>query len=421
MLKGVDTFMKFSKQEKSWIMYDWANSAYSMAITSVILPIFFKSVAAAQMTDTQSTALWGYANTFEAILVAMLAPILGTIADYKGYKKKFFTFFFIIGVVFTFSLVLVNEGNWLLCLVLYVLTAIGFSGANIFYDSFLTDVTSNERMDAVSTYGYGYGYIGSTIPFIISIVFILKPEMFGISSLTATRLAFIITAIWWSIFTLPLIKNVKQTYFIEKEPKPLANSFKRLGITFQNIQKYKTVWVFLIAYFFYIDGVSTIIKMATSYGIDIGIGQSTLIIVLLWVQIVAFPFAILFGKFAKKLSGKKMIFIGIMVYITVTILASFMYAEWHFWVIATLVGMAQGGIQALSRSYFGKIIPKDRSNEFFGFYNIFGKFAAIIGPSLVGTFGLLFNDSRKGILSLLILFGVGAIMLLRVPEETIVV
>ncbi len=405
-----------TKQEKSWIMYDWANSAYSIAITTAILPVFFKSVAAKGLAPSLSTAYWGYTNSIATLFVSILAPILGAIADYKGKKKKFFTSFLLIGVISTALLSFVGEGSWVYCSIIYTLSAIGFSGSNIFYDSFLTDVTTEDKMDDISSKGFGYGYIGSCIPFIISMILIKKPDLIGLDVIGATRVAFIITALWWFFFSLPMLKNVNQEYYIEPEPHAIKNSFKRLIKTLKNITGYKNTFIFLLSYFFYIDGVNTIIKMATSYGTDIGLDASKLMIILLVLQIVAFPSAIIYGKLANKYSPRKMILVGIITYTFISVFGYFVQTELHYWILAFLVGSAQGGIQALSRSYFGKLIPKENSSEFFGIYNIVGKFSAIFGPLLMGITTQITGNSRTGVLSLIILFAIGLALFLKVND-----
>jgi UMF1 family MFS transporter len=411
---------KLTETEKSWALYDWANSAYSMTITTAILPLYFKSIFQnAGGSAATSTAYWGYASSIATLLLAIIAPILGTVADYKGYKKKFFSMFFIIGIVTTAMLALVPDTNWVMLLVLYVLTTIGFSGANVFYDAFLVDVTTEERMDKVSTWGFALGYIGSTIPFIISmaIVMLAQKEMLPISVSTGSKIAFVITSVWWLIFTIPMLKKVHQVHGIDMEPNPIVKSFERIGRTFKNIKQHRKVFLFLLAYFFYIDGVDTIIKMASSYGADLGIDSATLLIVLLATQFVAFPFAILYGKLSEKYRGKKMIFVGIVMYTLICIYAYFLKTKLDFWILALLVGTSQGGIQALSRSYFGKLVPKENANEFFGFYNIFGKFAAVMGPFLVGIVTQLTGKTNNGVFSIIILFIVGGVLLTRVPKD----
>jgi MFS transporter, UMF1 family len=409
----------FTKQEKSWMFYDWANSAYSIIISTAVFPLFYKASATkAGINAADSTAYLGYTIAISTLILAMLGPILGTIADYKGYKKKFFASFFTLGVTFTALLTFIPNDNWLLLLICYTITAIGFNGANVFYDAFIVDVTSEDRMNKVSARGFGLGYIGSTIPFIISIAIIVlaQQEILPISTTLASQIAFLITAAWWGIFAIPLLRNVRQNYFIEPEPNPVLNSFKRLGKTFKNIRQYRALFLFLLAYFFYIDGVGTIITMSTAYGSDLGISSTNLLIILFVTQVVAAPFAIIYGKLADKFSGKKMLYVGIVIYMIVCIYAYFLESTLDFWILAMLVASSQGGIQALSRSYFAKLVPKENSNEFFGFYNIFGKFASIMGPLLVGLTAQITGRSNMGVFSLIILFVIGIFFLSRVSE-----
>ncbi|MBD7912429.1 MULTISPECIES: MFS transporter [Clostridium] len=410
-----------NKEEKSWAFYDWGNSAYSMIITSTILPIYFKLAAQeGGVPLTDSTAYWGYAVSISTLIVSILAPILGAIADYKGYKKNFFKLFFTLGVISTLCLAMVPSDKPLILLIMYAFTVVGFSGANIFYDSFLVDVTDESRMDKVSASGFALGYVGSTIPFVISIIIVLlsQKEVIPFSLSLSCKITFLITALWWGIFTLPLLKNVNQKYYIEKEPKIVVNSFKRIIETFKNIKSHKNIFIFLIAYFFYIDGVDTIINMATSYGTDLGISMTSLLIILLLTQFVAVPFTLIYGKLAKKVGTKKMLFVGIITYTTICIYAYFIKTALDFWILAMAVGSAQGGIQAISRSYFAKLVPKSKSNEFFGFYNIFGKFAAIMGPALVGIVTQVTGETNKGLISLVILFLIGGVILSQVECNT---
>ncbi|WP_139365716.1 MFS transporter [Shouchella patagoniensis] len=413
---------QFTKEESSWMLYDWANSAYSIIITTAVFPLFFKAVATdAGISDVNSTAYLGYTIAIATFILAMLSPILGTIADYKGLKKRFFAFFFAIGVGSTAMMAFVPGDNWLTFLILYTITAVGFAGANIFYDAFLVDVSKEEKMHDVSSRGYGLGYIGSCIPFLISIAIIVlaQMEIIPISFGAASKIAFLITALWWGLFTIPLFKHVKQHYYIERVPNPISTSFKRLGHTFKEMKQYRPLFLFLLAYFFYIDGVGTIIKMSTAYGSDLGISATDLLIVLFITQIVAAPFSILYGRLAQRFTGKKMLYVGICVYIIVCIYAFFLRTTFDFWILAMLVATSQGGIQALSRSYFAKLIPKHKSNEFFGFYNVFGKFAAIMGPLLLGITAQLTGNTNAGVFSLVILFIIGLVLLAMVPETSI--
>lgn len=412
---------RMSKQEKSWALYDWANSAYSILITTAIFPLYFKAAAKdAGLAATTSTAYWGYANSIATLLISLCAPILGSIADFKGLKKRLFTFFFALGIVFTLLLAVVPSNQWLFLLICYMLTVIGFGGTNIFYDAFLVDVTTEERMNQLSSRGYAMGYIGSTIPFIISIALIIlsQQHIIPLSVNVASQAAFAITALWWGLFTIPMLKNVKQVYYKDPVPNPISNGFKQLFDTFKKIKLYRPLFLFLIAYFFYIDGVNTIITMSTAYGSDLGITSTNLLIILFATQVVAAPFAILYGKLADKFKGKTMLLVGIFVYIIICTYAYFLKTTIDFWILAMLVASSQGGIQALSRSYFAKLVPKENANEFFGFYSIFYKFAAILGPFLVGFTAQITGNTNSGVFSLILLFIIGGVILLRVPEST---
>lgn len=359
---------RFTKEENSWVFYDWANSAYSIIISTAVFPLFYKAAATkAGVSASDSTAYLGYTVATATFILAILGPILGTIADYQGFKKRFFTFFFSIGVSFTALLAFIPSDKWLLLLITYTIAALGASGANVFYDAFIVDVTSEKRMNKVSARGFGFGYIGSTIPFIISIAIIIlaQQEIVPISVTIASKIAFLITAIWWAVFSIPMFRNVFQRYYIEREPNPVVNSFKRLGKTIKEIRKYRALFLFLLAYFFYIDGVGTVITMSTAYGTDLGITSTNLLIILFATQVVAAPFAILYGKLAEKFSGKTMLFVGIIVYMVVCTYAHFLKTTLDFWILAMLVASSQGGIQALSRAYFAKLVPKKNANEFF--------------------------------------------------------
>ena len=415
---------KMTREEISWILYDVANSAFVLVMITAVMPIYFKDVAAQGIPNTVSTANWGFANSAAALVVALLAPILGTLADYKDRKKLFFLFFLCVGVCFNLSLPFVGTGQWLLCLILFICARVGWAGANIFYDAFLVDVTSHARMDMISARGYAYGYIGSVVPFLIIISLILTAgESNGTLPIFRTRIGFCIVALWWFVLAIPAIKTLKQVHFLEPTPAILTDSFRRLAATFTSIKKHRQAFLFLVAYFFYIDGVGTIISMSTAYGRDLGLGVTLLIVVLLFIQIVAFPFALLYGNLASRFSTRTMLMTGILIYCLVTILAFLLpFIEDSdmktalFWFIAFLVASSMGGVQALSRSYFGRLIPPENSAEFFGFYNVFGKFAAITGPFLMGMVGRLTGDSRWGVLSILILFVFGAYFLTKVED-----
>ncbi len=402
---------KLTREEKSWILYDCGNSAYSMAITTALLPIYFA------MFKQDSGMDLGYFNSLASILVALLSPILGTIADYKDKKKRFFLFFALTGILCTAALAFVPFGNWQALVLFYILSAVGFSGANVFYDSFLVDVSTDEKMDTVSASGFAYGYIASIIPFGISLAVVY---LTGMDKGLGYQIGFIITALWWGTFTLPMIKNVKQRYYVDPTPNPVKQSFLRLYETFKNIRAYKIVFTFLIAYFLYIDGVDTIIKMVVPYATSVlgtELNMFVLLGILLIIQIIAFPCALFYGRLAKKYGARTMIVVGIATYIVSVGFATFISSIAHIFVLGAMVGSAQGGIQALSRSYYAKIIPKENSNEFFGFYNIFGKFAAILGPFIMAALTDLTGNARYSILGILPLFIIGLLVFLSLPKD----
>lgn len=413
---------KFSKEEWSWILYDWANSAFVMTVLSTILPIYFTSmVGESGISRDMASSYWGYLNSFASIIIAILSPIMGSLADYMGLKKKLFAIFSMLGVIFTGILAIVPYGNWQFLMLIYVISLLGFSLGNVFYDSFLTDVSSDDRMDMVSSWGYAMGYIGSTIPFIVCMGLIIasQNDIIALSIVSATRVSFVLTAIWWFIFTLPMLRNVDQIHGKTYEKIQIKDSIRKVRESFVRVKSNRAAFLFLCAYFFYIDGVDTIIRMATSFGTALGIDSSTLLIILLVTQFIAFPFAIIYGKLSQKYEVKKILLFGIGIYIIICIYAFFMNSAREFWILAIMVGSAQGGMQALSRSYFAKLIPKENSNEFFGFYNIFGKFAAIIGPFMIAVTTQLTGDVRNGVLSLIILFIVGGYLLIRTNKSEI--
>lgn len=414
-----------TRTEKSWILYDVANSAFVLVMITAIMPIYFKDVAAHGVAGAVSTANWGFANSAAALVVALLSPLLGALADQRGRKKKFFLFFLFFGLIFNVGLAFVGKGQWLFCLALFVCARVGWAGANVFYDAFLVDVTSRKRMDMISTRGYAYGYIGSVIPFLLVIGLILSAGSVsdGLPVLQ-TRIGFVIVALWWLVFSIPAIRHLKQVHFRPAGKSSITESFRQLAATFKNIRQHRQAFVFLIAYFFYIDGVGTVISMSTAYGRDLGFGVTLLIVVLLFIQVVAFPFALLYGKLAERFSTRTMLQAGIIIYCFITLFAFLLPAiEDHslktaaFWFIALLVASSMGGIQALSRSYFGRLIPAENSAEFFGFYNVFGKFAAITGPLLMGIVGRITGETRWGVLSILVLFVAGAYFLNRVEKD----
>ena len=408
----------YTKEEKSWIFYDWANSAFSAIVAAIILPVFFKSMAESSgVSAVDATAYWGYATSLGTLICAVLAPFLGTLGDFRGMKKKLFTAFMLLGVISTFLLALTN--SWQGLLLFYVLGTLGFSGSCIYYDSFLLDVTDVSRMDRVSSVGYGLGYIGgSTIPLVVSLVLIQFGSGFGIPTMLATKFSFILTAVWWLVFTIPMLRHVQQKHAIEPDRDMFAHTLRNMKDTLSMIVKNRSILFFVIAYFFYIDGVGTIIHMATVFGSSCGLDSMDMMVVLLVVQIVAFPFAILYGRLADRFGSRKMILFGIATYIVVCMLGFNLKEMKDFLLLAVLVGTAQGGIQALSRSFYGKLVPAEHASEYFGFFDVFGKFSAVIGPALFGVVAQLTGVTNYGALAVMFMFILGgAIFMFLVPRN----
>ena len=399
---------KLTKLEKRWILYDVGNSAFVL-LTSTIIPIYYKNIAAASgISDADSTAFFGYATSLVTILVAVLGPVLGTLADTKGFKKPVFTFFMMMGVLGCAGLALPK--TWVAFLAVYVIAKTGLNASLVFYDAMLSDVTTDERMDVVSAQGYAWGYIGSCIPFILSLVFVLCSDAIGISSGTAMAIAFLLNAAWWLLVTLPLLQSYEQKHYVERSPHPVKDSFGRLAKVFGEVRKKPEIWYFLLAFFFYIDGVYTIIDMATSYGKDVGISDTNLLLALLLTQVVAFPCSILVGHLTKKVKSTTLIQISIGGYFGIVLFALQLDKAWEFWFLAVCVAAFQGAIQSLSRSYFARIVPKEKSTEFFGFFDIFGKGAAFMGTMLMGISTQLFDTSRAGVALLAVMFAIGFVL-----------
>ena len=399
---------KLTKLEKYWILYDVGNSAFILLI-STIIPIYFKNIASLDgVTPANSTAYWGYAMSVSTLIVAILGPVLGALADTKGYKKPLFTLFLMLGVLGCASLSIPLP--WIIFLILFVFARVGISGSLIFYDAMLPDVTTDDRMDLLSSHGYAWGYIGSCIPFTASLLLILSAGKIGITSSFATGIAFIINSLWWLLISVPLLRNYKQLNYVEVEKNPVITAFKRIGETFRDVKKHKEIFVFLLAFFFYIDGVHTIIGMATSYGKDVGISDNNLLLALLLTQVVAFPFAIIFGRLSKKYKTTNLISVCILGYFLITLFALQLDKAWEFWFLAVCVAVFQGAIQALSRSYFAKIIPKEKSSEYFGFYDIFGKGASFTGTMLMGITTQITGNSKFGVLVISFMFIIGYII-----------
>ena len=404
---------KLTPREKKWIIYDVGNSAFVLLSTAVI-PIYAKSLMPA---DGNIVSAWGYAQTIASLVIALLMPLLGSIADVQGMKIKFFLGFFGTGVVTCCAMAL--PLTWLPFLVVYILATIGLNGSLTFYDSMLIDTTPNERMDKVSSHGYGWGYIGSTVPFIVCIALIFGgPALpFGWTTTGCTRASFIITAVWWIAFTIPLISSYRQEHYRATRDQlgtAVRGTFRELGGTFRKIVRNKPLWMFMLAFFFYIDGVHTVISMATSYGSALGIDSTQLVLALLVTQFVAFPSAIIYGKLAGRVGTLNMILAAVAAYMGIVLFAAFfLKTAFEFWVLAIMVGLFQGGVQALSRSYFGRIIPKEKSNEYYGFFDIFGRYASVMGTFLVSVVTSLTGNPSLGVLSIGVLLVVGFVLLVR--------
>lgn len=399
---------KLTKSERNWILYDVGNSAFILLV-STIMPIYFNYLSeSAGLTSVEYLAYWGYATSAVTLIVAFGGPILGTLADTKGFKKPIFIFFIAVGVVGCISLGLARQ--WLVFLIIYLIAKVGYSGSLIFYDSMLSDVTTEDRMDHVSSQGYAWGYIGSCIPFVISLLIVLCYDKIGISMEFAMSIAFVITAAWWVLMSLPLLKGYTQIYYIEKKPHAIRESFLRIGRTFRNIKHEKRIFIFLLAFFFYIDGVYTIIDMATAYGSALGLDSTGLLLALLVTQIVAFPCCIIFGRLSQKYSSTALISVCIIAYLGIIVFAVFLTTQTQFWIMAILVGMFQGGVQALSRSYFTKIIPAEQSGEYFGLLDICGKGASFVGTTIVSVFSQLTGNISIGVGMIAVLFVIGLLL-----------
>ena len=446
-------FLKgYTKQEISWMMYDWANSAHSVIVVT-LLPIFFDSVAGYTADSVSSMSTWGYATSIAMAIVALAAPFLGVFGDIRGMRKRLFALFMGVGVVavallsftplmdFTSSTAAAGRVAGLI-LALYIDSVIGFDASAIYYDAFLTDITTEDRMDRVSTMGYGLGYIGgSTIPLVIFLVM----NLVGIPMLTCLAVIFAVTAVWWLGFSLPLLKNCRQTSGKPYEKGDVGRSIRGVGATIREIIANKPILVYILAYFFYIDGVHTVISMATTYGTNLGLDSTGMLLALLLVQVLGLPFCLLYIRLSARFGARTMVGVGVCVYMFICVFAFFMRSLWQFWLLAVLCATSQGGIQALSRSMFGKLLPdKDRSGEFFGFFDIFGKFSSIMGPALVGFVSAVVADGMLraqgltaatataeqvdainaasgpyGILSVLLIIGVGAVLFFAVLPRTL--
>lgn len=408
---------KLNRFEWYWIFYDIGNSGFSLMLAA-ILPLYFNHLAQnAQLTSAQYLAYWGYATSFITLIVGVIGPIFGSIADFKEMKKKLFILFLLMGVLGCYALSLAN--HWLWLLVIYIIAKVGYSSSLIFYDAMLTDITSKERYDRVSALGYAYGYIGSVIPFVLSIALILLKDALHLTLNQAMIGAFIITASWWLLSSLPLLKTYQQKYFIPKQEKIIQTTFQRLQQTLGKIYHQKQIFYYLIAYCLYIDGVNTIIGMATAYGKALGLDNNDLLLALLVTQFVAFPATIAFAHFSKRFATEKVIRLCIFAYIGITLFAVSLVYAIQFWILAILVGLFQGGIQGLSRSYFASMIPANQSGEYFGILDVCGKGAAFVGTFLVSGVTQLTGHEQMGLGVLILIFIAGLYFFQRSLKATV--
>ena len=399
---------RLTGMERAWILYDVGNSAFVLMVATLI-PIFFNALAAdGGLSSVEYLAYWGYAASAVTIITAILSPILGTLADTRGFKKPIFTLCLVVGVAGCCAMGLAK--TWLPFLLIFIFAKVGFSGSLVFYDSMLGDVTTPERMDEVSSRGYAWGYIGSCIPFVVCLALVLGAGAIGISQMTALNIALFITAAWWLVTTLPLLKNYKQLHYVEVEKHAIQQSFARIGHTIRHLHEDKQVFWFLLAFFCYIDGVYTIIDMATAYGTALGLDTTGLLLALLVTQIVAFPSALIFGRLSSKYPSTTLIPVCIAAYAGIAVFAFFLSQQWQFWVLAVIVGMFQGGVQALSRSHFAKITPPEKSGEYFGLFDICGKGASFLGTMIVSVGSQLTGSANVGVGSLIVLFIIGFVL-----------
>ena len=416
---------KLTTLEKGWILYDVGNSAFTLMV-STLIPIFFNALAeSAGVHEDMYLSYWGYAGSIATILVAIIGPVCGAIAD-RNNKRTIFFISLLVGVAACALLGAMN--GWIAFLAMFILARVGYSASIVFYDSMLPEITSEDRMDKISSLGYAYGYIGSVIPFIVCLVLVLMCDSFGLTTGSAMTIAFVLVSVWWVGCSLPLLKNYRQTAFLAPTQAPVKDAFRQLWGTLKAARQEKHIFLYLLSFFFFIDGVYTIIDMATAYGAALGLDTTGLLLALLWTQFVAFPCSVIFGRLSAKHDTGLLIKVCIVAYTGITVFGIFLVSQWQFWVLATLVGMFQGGVQALSRSYLGKIIPAERSGEFYGLMDIFGKGASFVGLAMVSlvsqltagitvdVFGITLQNENLAVGSLIILFIIGYLLFCKADQ-----
>jgi len=408
------------RQVISWALYDWANSAFATTVLAGFFPLFFKKYWSANSDVTVSTFQLGVANASASLVVALLAPVLGAIADRSGARKRYLLLFAGMGIVMTGCLALVGQGQWPIAVFIYLFALVGFSGANVFYDALLLDAAPRGRIDRVSALGFALGYLGGGLLFTVNVAMTLWPAAFGLADASAAvKLSFLSVAVWWAVFSLPLMFNFREVPLLEpvKGLAAVRAGLAQLMGTFRTLRHMRVVFVFLLAYWLYIDGVYTVIRMAIDYGLAIGLDANDLIVALLLTQFVGFPAAVIFGRVGERTGAKPAILFGLGVYVLACVWGYFMSESWEFYILAGIIGLVQGGVQALSRAFYSRLIPANKSGEFFGFYNMLGKFAAILGPLLMGVVSVTSGDPRLSILSIIVLLACGGGLLLAVNER----
>jgi MFS transporter, UMF1 family len=411
--------MTTRREAYAWALYDVGNSAFTTTVMAGFFPLFFKQYWSAGANVTESSWNLGLANSLASVIVAVLAPVLGAVADVGRAKKTWLASFAALGCVATAALFFVPQGNWQLAAAAYALASVGFAGSLVFYDALLVSVSSDAESDRVSALGYALGYLGGGFLFAINVLMATKPSLFGLENPSAgVRWSFLTVAVWWAVFTLPLMTRVHERAGAArpKSSRPVRDALAQVLVTTRRVRQLRPVWMFLLAYWLYIDAVDTVIRMAVDYGLSLGLPSNSLIVALLITQFVGFPAAIVFAKLASRIGTRRGILIGLVVYVGVTIFGFFMTTASEFYLLAVVIGLVQGGVQALSRSYFSRLIPPEEAGEFFGFYNMLGKFAAVIGPTLMGAVGMITGSPRVSILSLIVLLVAGGYLLMRVPE-----